>query len=176
MKKFLLLCIILIVYSCSKPKSVLICGDHVCVNKTEAKQYFEENLTLEVKIINDRSKKEIDLVELNLKPEKDGKKKISVTERVLTKQKIKVLSNDEIKEKKAEIKRKEKIKIKKVKVNKKKVIRNEIEIAKKNNIENKKKISDICTLIKECNIEEISKYLVKEGMSKKFPDITIREN
>ena len=27
--------------SCSKNKTVLICGDHICVNKTEAKQYFE---------------------------------------------------------------------------------------------------------------------------------------
>ena len=27
-----------------KPKTVFICGDHICVNKTEAKQYFEENL------------------------------------------------------------------------------------------------------------------------------------
>ena len=42
--------------NCSKPKTVLICGDHVCVNKIEAKQYFEENLILEVKIINKKIK------------------------------------------------------------------------------------------------------------------------
>ena len=44
----------------------MICGDHVCVNKTEAKQYFEENLSLEVKIIDTQNKNEIDLVQLNL--------------------------------------------------------------------------------------------------------------
>ena len=45
--------------NCSKPKTVLICGDHVCVNKAEAEQYFEENLSLEVKILNKKRKKEI---------------------------------------------------------------------------------------------------------------------
>ena len=64
---FLLLIISFFLLSCAKPKTVLICGDHVCVNKTEAEQYFEENLTLEVKVIDKKAKKEIDLVELNLK-------------------------------------------------------------------------------------------------------------
>ena len=40
-----------------KPKSVLICGDHKCINKAEAKQYFEENLTIEVQIVS-KNKKE----------------------------------------------------------------------------------------------------------------------
>ena len=31
-------------FGCGKPKIVLICGDHVCVNKSEAEQYFEKNL------------------------------------------------------------------------------------------------------------------------------------
>ena len=42
---------ILVLVSCSKPKTVLICGDHVCINKDEAEKYFEENLSIEVKII-----------------------------------------------------------------------------------------------------------------------------
>jgi len=29
-------------------------------------------------------------------------------------------------------------------------------------------------IIEKCNIEEISKYLVKQGKNKKFPDITLR--
>ena len=52
MKKLLLFLIILVIYGCNKPKTVLICGDHVCINKAEAEQYFEENLTLEVKIVD----------------------------------------------------------------------------------------------------------------------------
>ena len=64
-----------LLHNCSKPKTVLICGDHVCINKSEAEQYFEENLSLEVKVVNKKSKDNINLVELNLKKNKDGKKK-----------------------------------------------------------------------------------------------------
>ncbi len=39
-----------------------------------------------------------------------------------------------------------------------------------------KKITDICTILEKCSIDEISKYLVKQGKAKKFPDIAIREN
>ena len=52
--KYLLLFLILFTFSCTKQKSVLICGDHKCVNKAEAKQYFEDNLTLEVKVIDNK--------------------------------------------------------------------------------------------------------------------------
>ena len=37
------------------------------------------------------------------------------------------------------------------------------------------KIDNICVLLKECNIDEISEYLVKQGKKKDFPDITARE-
>ena len=52
MKKFLILLTIFFLQNCSKPKTVLICGDHICINKKEATQYFEENLSLEVKIVD----------------------------------------------------------------------------------------------------------------------------
>ena len=78
MKKLLLFLIFLFILGCNKPKTVLICGDHVCVNKAEAEQYFEDNLTLEVRVIDNKAKKDIDLVELNLKSNSEGKKKISI--------------------------------------------------------------------------------------------------
>ena len=56
MRFFYLIFVLLILTSCNKPKSVLICGDHICVNNTEAKQYFEENLSIEVKIIDQKKK------------------------------------------------------------------------------------------------------------------------
>ena len=34
---------------------------------------------------------------------------------------------------------------------------------------------DVCQIIKECTIEGISKYLIKEGNKKSFPDITTRQ-
>ena len=76
MKLVFLISLIFFLSNCSKPKTVLICGDHVCVNKAEAKQYFEENLTIEVKIIDQKVESEIDLVELNLTDSKNGKRKI----------------------------------------------------------------------------------------------------
>ena len=59
MKKLLLFLILLTVYGCNKPKTVLICGDHVCINKTGAEQFFEENLSLEVKLIDKNRKNEV---------------------------------------------------------------------------------------------------------------------
>mgnify|MGYP006140789379 CR=1 FL=1 len=41
--RFLLIIFFLLV-GCSKPKPVLICGDHKCINKAEADQYFKEFL------------------------------------------------------------------------------------------------------------------------------------
>ena len=37
------------------------------------------------------------------------------------------------------------------------------------------KIVDVCTILVNCSIEEISKYLIKQGKIKKYPDITMRE-
>jgi len=39
----------------------------------------------------------------------------------------------------------------------------------------RKDVVDICTIIKKCSIDEISKYLLDYGRNKKFPDITIRQ-
>ena len=45
-----------------------------------------------------------------------------------------------------------------------------------NNVNKKQKdVVDICTIIKKCSIEEISKYLLKEGKKKNFPDITLKQ-
>ena len=59
MKNFLIILIFIFFSNCSKPQTVVICGDHVCVNKAEAEQYFEDNLTIEVKIIDRNKKKKI---------------------------------------------------------------------------------------------------------------------
>ena len=46
---------------------------------------------------------------------------------------------------------------------------------KKNVDKNIEKVTDICTIVEKCSIEEISKYLLKKGKDKNFPDITIRQ-
>ena len=66
MKYIFIIIFFLFTISCSKPKTVFICGDHICVNKAEARQYFEENLTLEVKVLKEKDSEEPSLIELNL--------------------------------------------------------------------------------------------------------------
>ena len=162
----------------------MICGDHICVNKLEAKQYFEENLVLEVKVINNKKKNNIDLVELNLKNNSPEKKNITLVKKNKTRNKIKTLSNTEIKEIKTKIRQKKKIEIVKKNETKKKLNKLKVSsskndrtlINKKNN--NYKGINedfDICEHLEKCNIDEISAYLIKIGKKKGFPDITTRE-
>ena len=174
--------------SCSKPKTVLICGDHICINDAEAKRYFEENLSLEVKIINKNEKESIDLVELNLNTNKENlDKEISIQKKSKLDNNLKTLSNKEIKEIKKDLKEKEKkqkiAKLRKTNLDKKLKIKGEssskirstssnesLSKIDKRNIE----VVDVCTLIKKCTIDEISKYLLKQSKKKGFPDISKR--
>ena len=196
MKILFLLIITLLLNNCTKPKTVFICGDHVCVNKSEAKQYFEENLTIEVKILNEKASKEINLVELNLNENFNKKKEINVFSKEKTNKSLKVLSNDEIIKIKEKIKRKNKDKQKdkkvakkvidkKDKARKKKITEKKVKLKKnksfndeinKDNVnKNNNDTVDICTILKKCSIDEISKYLLEKGNKKAFPDITIRQ-
>tara|TARA_B100001057_G_scaffold71970_1_gene66200 strand:+ start:159 stop:713 length:555 start_codon:yes stop_codon:yes gene_type:complete len=184
MKFIFLICSILFLANCSKPKTVLICGDHVCVNKTEAEQYFQENLSIEVKVVDKKVKNEIDLVELNLKENKNGKKRIIILSKEKTKKDLKILSNKEITQIKKDIKDKNKEKriVRKVKIKKRKVTNEDKKNSEINSkilgsdvIQVRKDIVDVCSILEKCNIDEISKYLLKLGEKKDFPDITKRQ-
>lgn len=186
MKILLLFLSFFFLTSCNKPKTVLICGDHICINKIEAQQYFEENLSIEVKIIDKKEKKELDLVELNLSENNKGKKKISLTAKKNTNKNLKILSNDEIKniKKNIRVKKKEKSivekkskkkKLRKLSLNEVKKDKQNRKISKKNVNKNRKDVADVCTILEKCSIEEISKYLLEEGKRKGFPDITRRQ-
>ena len=185
MKYIFVLSLLLSLVNCSKPKTVLICGDHICINKAEAKQYFEENLTIEVKILENKSKKDLDLVELNLNKDVNGKREVRLIPKKETNKKLKKLTNkeiDKIKENIQDKKKKRKITIKntekKEKIVKKKMVKKKGKEQKENkpylNINNIKRGDkvDVCTLIENCSIEEISKFLVEQGKKKKFPDIS----
>ena len=188
MRNIIFVFIILLLYSCNKPKTVLICGDHVCINQAEAEQYFEENLSLEVQVIDNKKSKEINLVELNLNKDINGKKEVTLSKKKKTKKKLIELSKTDIKEKKVALKKRKKAmienqntslknkKIESKKINKKQKIKktkkNKLKVVNKSN----QNYTDICKILKDCNIDEISKYLVKQGKDKEFPDITFREN
>lgn len=175
MRVLLIFFVIMFTNSCSKPKVVLICGDHVCINKDEAQQFFEENMSIEVKIVDSKEKKEINLVELNLMNNSE-KKNIIVSKKGKIERDIKILTNDEIEKKKLEINQKKIAKKVSRKVNTKKTFNKNVK--KKETIINNEKsqeIFNICLYIEnDCNIEEISKYLLKKGSDKDFPDITLR--
>ena len=193
MKHILIFLILLLLGNCSKPKTVLICGDHICVNKAEAEQYFEENLSIEVKIINQKNNEQIDLVELNLKNNENKVKQIAISPKKDTSKNLKTLSNDEIKKIKRNIKDKKQKKEIDNKISRKTVKREENNAIsellekkdknqeKKNSFVNKTIINkninivDVCTILEKCNIDEISKYLIKEGKKRDFPDITRRQ-
>lgn len=175
--------------NCSKPKTVLICGDHICINKSEADQYFKENLSIEVKIIDIKKNINPDLVELNLN-ESIGNRKISINKKEKTKKEIKTLTNEQIKNIKKKLKknqRNNKIakkttynnKNKSKKITRKKVKKESLNKDKiklnNNNIKDQLKVVDVCSIIDKCDIDEISKFLLNQAKKKKFPDITVRE-
>ena len=60
-------------------------------------------------------------------------------------------------------------------IEKEKIEISQKKIINKNDNKKKKDIVDVCTIIKKCSIEEISKYLLKQGKKKDFPDITTRQ-
>ena len=194
MKIIYLTFLLILLTNCNKPKAVLICGDHICINKAEAEQFFEENLSLEVKIIDKKIKKEVDLIELNLKEKPSGERKITLLTKKDTLKELKILSNDEKEKIKKNLinKKKEMRAVKKKennvkKADNKKNYKNENNTKKSNknpfnskimrNNNNKKStaIVDVCTILDKCNIEEISKFLLEQGRKKRYPDITIRE-
>ena len=181
MKFAFFILLILLLSNCSKSKTVLICGNHVCVNKAEAEQFFEDNLSIEVKIVNDKITREVDLVELNLKENTSGKKEIYLSSKRRTNEKLRILSDEEINIIKQNVtsKNKKKKSVKKTKknnYNKNDIKKNQpyIDTTNINSSANKNDVFDACTILEKCNIDEISKYLLKKGKEKNFPDITLR--
>ena len=106
--KLLLIFITFLLVSCNIPKTVLICGDHICINKKEAEQYFEENLSIELKIIDKKVNEEIDLVELNLNQDETGQRVVGIFSKKKQNKNLKTLSDKEVSKIKKKIKNKKK--------------------------------------------------------------------
>ncbi len=97
--RLVLILVIFFLYSCSTSKSVLICGDHECINKEEAKLFFKENLTLEVKVITKNKEANYNLVKMNLENDNENIKILKSKNKKV----VRKLSKDQIKLKKKEI-------------------------------------------------------------------------
>ena len=173
MKFFFFIFIFILISNCSNQKTVLICGNHVCVNKAEAEQYFEENLSLEVKVFDKKNKNELNLIELNMNKDVRGKKTVNIHKKKALNKDLKTLSNKEIVKIKKKIKNKNKKKKITKKVEKKAITKNVIK--QKNMNKNQKNNIDVCDIIEKCSIDEITKFLLKHGKNKDFPDITTRQ-
>ena len=115
--------------------------------------YFKNNISIEVYTLLDSSKKDYDLVELNMTMEDKNK-----------------IVSTEIKRKKFKESLKKRPKVEKVKVNKgEEIIRTKRRI-------NRPRITlvRICKDIQECDIDEVTNKIFKIGNEKKFPDLTIK--
>mgnify|MGYP001409098189 FL=1 len=155
----ILLIFFFILVSCStlsdsKVKKVYICGDHKCKNKKEINEYFENNISIEIYTLSKSSKKDkdFDLVELNMTNE----------------DKMNLVTVD-VQEKQIRDKIKKRNKISKLNIKK-----------GENNIVNRKKknrpkitLVRICKDLQECDIDNVTKIIIKKGNEKKYPDLTI---
>ena len=172
--KFFKYIILLLFFSCSNITSgvdkVYICGDHPCINNKEAKDYFDNNISIEVYTISSTKKKDesFSLVDLNLLRDKlETKNEIIISEK---KKKI----NEQIKQ------RKKLAKLKIEKFDKKKDVKNTTKIQdntlqkvinKKINEPSKFTFVRICKNLEECDIDKISKIIMDIGKEKDFPNI-----
>ena len=167
--KIFFLFLFIFLFSCSSPiggkKRVYICGDHTCVNSKEVKEYFNNNISIEVYTITSKKdeRKNFDLVELNLLKEKlESKEKIKISEK-----------RKNIKKQVKERKKIAKLKMKKVEESQKSK-----EIVKKKEKVKKKKptqftIVRICKNLQECDIDNVAEIIIKKGNEKEYPDLTI---
>jgi hypothetical protein len=173
--RFFLFIIFLFLFSCSnKVTQVYICGDHPCVNKKEMKEYFDNNISIEVfTIIADKENKEkFTLVDLNLMKNadnKDGKKSKNLSS----------VKNKEDVNKIIKKRRKlAKLKLKENKVKEQKKVDKISKIKSKSVFKGEKKEAitfvRICKNLEECDIDKISKIIMDMGKKKSFPDITVQ--
>ena len=176
--RFFLFIIFLFLFSCSnKVTQVYICGDHPCVNKKEMKEYFDNNISIEVfTIIPDKeNKNKFTLLDLNLMKDgdnKDGKKSKNLSS---------VKSKEDVKKIIKKRRKLAKLKLKENRENKAKGQKKVNKISKiksKNVFKDKKKepitFVRICKNLEECDIDKISKIIMDMGRKNPFPDITVQ--
>lgn len=171
MNRIYLLAFIMLL-GCTSSNRVYICGDHECINKKEIEDYFKNNISMEVYVVesNKSKKKNQDLVQLNiLKDKKVDKKKEELVFLKKRKQEI-------TKTKKEQKPSKLKLKVETEKKEKPKKAKNKMGSAKsKTTFAYKKqkstKIVHMCKRMEECDIDIISKKVNDLGKGKSFPNI-----
>ncbi len=171
--RFFLFIIFLFLFSCSnKVTQVYICGDHPCVNKKERKEYFDNNISIEVFTITSDKDKKIALVDLNLVKDGDNK------DRKKSKNLSSVKSKEDVKKIIKKRRKLAKLKLKENKVKGQKKVDKISKIKSKNVFKSKKRepitFVRICKNLEECDIDKISKIIMDMGRKNPFPDITVQ--
>ena len=203
MKNLIFISLFLILLSCGGKQSYM-CGDHRCIDKKEYNEYFAKNLSIEIYLNDEkRSNNSVDLVKLNTEKDIRKKRGFSLKNFKINQDENKKIQRKKIQEekrvkkqilKKREIKKNaNKLEKKREKVNiGKKIVKLKEKVVKrktKSSTSNKKNAeitsklktkkdniidSSICIDIKNCDIDKISEFLIKEGAVKEFPDITLK--
>ena len=172
MNKFYLF-IFIIFLGCSNSNRVYICGDHPCKNKKEMNDYFKNNISIEVYVVESK-KRNRDLVEMNLTKEKEkGIENKKDKDFAFLKER----KEKPIKAQKKQKPSKLKLKVENNRSKKTKQGENDkkLNLSKKTFAYKKSKTTKIvhlCKSIKECDIDVISKKINDLGKDKSFPDIT----
>ena len=117
-----------------------MCGDRECVDRKEADEYFSRTLVSEIKILNNKEKKESDLIELNII--KDNENNKGIIKNTSNKRLIKDKLAQQKKLERMRIKKQRKIAIEKAKENKRlaKLKIKEEKKLKKDKLKEKKKL------------------------------------
>ena len=174
MKKIYLLIFVLLL-SCTSGKKVYICGDHPCKNKKEIDDYFKNNISIEVYVIeNDKVKKSNqDLVQLNLSKDKTLDKKNKKLDFLKERKKEILDTKKEQKPSKLKLRVKTENKEKlKYPEDKKSTVQSKRKFTYKK--QKSTKVVHMCKNIEECDIDIISKKVIDLSKNKSFPDINFR--
>ena len=193
-----ILFIFIIIVNCTPKNKAYICDGKKCSSTKEANEYFKKNHIIEVEIKDEEKNKSIDLVKLNTNDKNEGEKLIIKSRNKNNKQSLIKLKNKKqsffqkqkiAAKKRSEAIKKEKEQKKLLKINNKEKaikIKNDMKVTnlgKKINTNEKKvkKVNDNlfikntnCFALGKCDIEEISKKIMKKGSNKDYPDITIK--
>jgi len=110
--KYIFFLSFLLIVACGTGKKEYVCGDHLCIDKKEFKEYFAKNLTVEILTQPVNKKKETyDLVKLNTASSDFNKKN-----KIFLKKEEKLrLKEEKVKLKKERLRLKEERKIKEIK-------------------------------------------------------------
>ena len=167
----LLILIFIVLIGCSGGKKVYICGDHQCKNQKEIDDYFANNISIEVYVMESKKSeiKNQDLVQANILEKKDIKKNnennldfLKKRQQKPTKLKLKVETTNEDSNKVVQLNK-----------NTKKEISKKAFSYKRSK---QTKIIHLCKNLDQCDIDLISKKIIDLGKKKSFPDISFNND